>query len=228
MVYLFVGSDGPAKDTQLKEIRQQTLEKQTEQFNLDVLYARELTLKELQEKLFYLPVKSLKRILVIKGAQDLKEEARAYLSQYVKSPHKQTILVLDIDPQHQKGAIARHEKTESFIRQISRYAKTIRFHENIAPNTFSLGRQINLRRPDVALRVLHELLKNSDERKLAPLILGALRVNFEREISDSLELRRRLKLLLTCDLEIKTGKLKLSFALEKLIIALCGLRKTLH
>jgi len=228
MVYLFVGSDPPAKDAQLKKIRLQALDQHTEQFNLDVLYARDTSLKELQEKLFYLPVKSLKRVVVVKGAEDLKEESREYLAQYVKTPPKQTILVLDIDTRQQKGAFGKNDRLESFIRRISGYAKTIRFQEDPRPDTFSLGRQINLRRPDAALKILRELTRFNDERKLAPLILGVLRANFEREVAEPLELRRRLKLLLACDLEIKTGKLKASFALEKLIVALCGLRKALH
>ena len=66
MVYLFIGQDSPAKDIELNRIKKEFLSKELEEFNLDILYAESLALKGLQEKLLALPVKSLKRILVIK------------------------------------------------------------------------------------------------------------------------------------------------------------------
>jgi hypothetical protein len=55
------------------------------------------------------------------------------------------------------------------------------------------------------------------------MILGGLRSNYERNVFKPLERRKRLKLLLNCDIEIKTGRLKPELALEKLVAGLCYL-----
>ena len=64
-VYLFIGQDSRSKDLKLKRIKEELLPAAITDFNLDVLYARELNLVELQEKLLSLPCKAEKRIIVI-------------------------------------------------------------------------------------------------------------------------------------------------------------------
>jgi len=211
MVYLFIGQDSLSKDIQLKKIRQEFLDKNTEQFNLDILYAKELALKDLQERLICLPVKSSKRIVVIKDAQNLKEDVKEFVLQYVKKPYKKIIFILDI---------SYAEKPDEFINRLYRYAKIIRFRETQAVDTFTIGRWIALKRPGYALRVLDQLLKNGERPER---ILGGLRYIWERDSASPLKIRRKLKLLLNCDIDIKRGRLKPVFALEKLIISLCGL-----
>lgn len=216
MVYLFIGEDAALKDIQLKAIKKEFLNKEIEQFNLDVLYAKELTLKDLQERLFYLPVNNPKRLVVIKDAQNLKEDAREFMLKYAKEPHKQIILVLDI---------SRRDKSEEFINHIYRYAKVYCFKETKQPDAFTLGRQIALKRADYALRLLHQLLKAGERPER---ILGGLRYSLERNSAAPLEMKRGLKFLLNCDIDIKTGRLKPVFALEKLVIKLCGPGKPFH
>lgn len=216
MVYLFIGEDPALKDIQLKAIRKEFLKKETEQFNLDILYAKELTLKDLQERLFYLPVKNPKRIVIVKDAQNLREDAKDFILNYVKEPHKQIVLVLDI---------SQRDSLEEFISHADRYAKTYYFKETKRPDTFTLNRQIALKRPDYALRVLNQLLKAGERPER---ILGGLRYSLERETAPPLEMKRKLRFLLNCDIDIKTGKIKPVFALERLIIKLCGLGKSFH
>jgi len=216
MVYLFIGEDCLSKDAQLKAIRQQFLSKKTEQFNLDILYAKELTLHNLQERLLCLPVNSPTRIVVVKDAQDLREDIRQYFLKYVQAPFKQIILILDINQQ---------AKSDEFINQIYRYAKVFRFKEARRLDTFTLNRQIALKKPDYALRVLNQLLKEGERPER---ILGGLRYAWERDVTTPIELKKRLKLLLNCDIDIKTGRLKPLFALEKLVVNLCGLEKPFH
>lgn len=213
MVYLFIGQDPLSKDSKLKTIRQEFLNKDTEQFNLDILYARELTLKGLQEKLLYLAVKNPKRIVVIKDAQNLKEDLREFILKYVKKPSQQVILILDL---------SQPTKPDEFIKHLYKYAKICRFKETPRLDTFTLSRAIIAKRADYALGVLNQLLKNGERPER---ILGGLRYTWEREALTPLQTRRRLQLLLNCDIEIKTGRLKPSFALEKLVICLCGLGK---
>jgi DNA polymerase III delta subunit len=210
MVYLFIGEDHPSKELQLKKIKQEFLSKGTEQFNQDILYGKELHLKDLQEKLFSLPVNSPKRLVVIKAFQDLKEEVRPFLLNYVKKPYKQVVLVLDAD--------ANYLKAGEFINSIARQAKVLRFKEMPTLNTFTLGRAIMAKKPDYALVTLNQLLQSGERPER---ILGGLRFVCEKDSTNTLETKKRIKLLLACDIEIKTGKLKPSFALEKLVVSLC-------
>lgn len=210
MIYLFLGQDPLSKDAQLHKLRQQYLPKTTQEFNLDILYAKELTLKALQEKLLFLPASAGKRLVVIRNCQDLKEEVRDFLLAYARKPYPQVILVLDAET---------YDRKNTFLNQILRFTKPVRFKEEVRPDTFALARQIEMRRADFALRVLNQLLSNGERPER---ILGGLRYAWEKEAGNALESRRRLKYLLNCDVEIKTGKLKPQFALEKMVISLCG------
>jgi DNA polymerase III delta subunit len=215
MVYLFLGQDNPSKDIQLKKLKQEFLRKELEQFNLDTLYGRELTLKNLQEKLLCLPLKSPKRIIIIKGAQDLSSDVKEFIISYVKTPPKQVVLVLDIN---------KPDKKDEFINHIYKYVKILHFTETQRQDVFNLGRSIEAGRADYALRILNQLLR---EGKKPEMILGGLRYSLERSSAGSLQIRKRLQFLLNCDFQIKTGRLKPVFALEKLVINLCSLGKHL-
>lgn len=209
-LYLLIGQDSFSKDIKLKSIKQEFLAKDIEDFNLDILYARDLSLMGLQEKLLCLPFKAKKRIIVIKDAQALKNEAKEFLVKYIKKPLNQSmLLVLDIN---------RHDPKDEFITHISRYGKIFRFQEPRPPDTFMLGRQIDLKRTDYALRMLHQLLQNGEKPER---ILGGLRHSWQRNAF-------RLKFLLNCDIDIKTGRLKPDFALERLVVSLCGPDKFSH
>ena len=216
MVYLFLGQDSLSKDIQLRQIKEQSLAKNVEQFNLDTIYARELDLKGLQEKFLLLPVNNPKRMIVIKDAQLLKDECRRFIIDYAKDPDNRLDLVLDVD---------KYDKRDGFINELSRYAKTVRFREEPKVDAFVLSRAIEMKKPDQALRLLAQLLRDGERPER---ILGGLRFAWERSVNYPQEAKRRLKLLLACDIDIKTGKLKPDFALEKLVIGLCGAGKPLH
>lgn len=212
--HLFIGQDALAKDIKLKTLRQELFPRQLEQFNLDVLYARELNLKTLQEKLLSLPIRTKKRLVVIKGAQELKEETKKFILGYVKNPYPGVVLVLDI---------GRQEPRDELLSGICRYAQVYYFKTTPLPDTFMLSRQIDLRRPDYALRMLYQLLKNGEKPER---ILGGLRYSCERETVHAQAKKKRLRLILNCDVDIKTGRLSAPFALEKLVVKLCCLGKS--
>lgn len=216
MVYLFIGEDSLSKDTQLKKIKQQFLTKNTQEFNLDVLYGKELTLKEFQEKLEYLPLKSTRRIVVVKNAQELRQDVREYLTRYVRNPHSHTLLVLDITKRQEKDAL---------VVLLQRYCKIFRFKEALKNDTFTLSRTITHKKADQALKILYQLLKDGERPER---ILGGLRYAWEKEVSSAQEMRKKLMFLLECDIDIKTGRLKPGFALEKLVVRLCGLGEPFH
>lgn len=209
-VYLFLGQDSLAKDLKLKSIKQSLLNPGTEDFNFDVLYARDLSLKLLQERLLSIPANAAKRIVVIRAAQALKKDLQEFILGYVKKPLAHVVLILDAE---------RYDIRDQFIGRTAKAAQLVRFKDNIEPDTFVLARQINLRKTAYALKTLNQLLDNGEKPEW---ILGGLRYATERDVVHLPEKKKRLKLLLSCDVDIKTGKLKPVFALEKLIISLCG------
>ncbi|MFA5092770.1 MAG: hypothetical protein WC543_02340 [Candidatus Omnitrophota bacterium] len=209
-VYLLIGQDIAAKETQLRKIKQEALSKDLQDFNLDILYANEIKLKDIQERFLAIPLKSEKRIVVIKEADSLDDASRDFLLAYAKKPFKQLILVLDF-PQY--------DYKDEFVKAISSYASLMRFKEITNPDTFALNRQIELRKTDYALEVLSQLLKNGQAPER---ILGGLRFAWEKQDIQSQIAKRKLKLLLNCDIEIKTGRLRPAFALEKLVVNLCA------
>ena len=70
--------------------------------------------------------------------------------------------------------------------------------------------------------MLKKLLDNAEP---AQKILGGLRYVFENRGDSVQDSRRKLQLLLACDVEVKTGKLKPEMALEKLVVLLSCLRQ---
>jgi DNA polymerase III delta subunit len=210
MVYLLIGQDPAAKEIQLRKIKQEFLPPQLQDFNLDTLYAQEIKLKELQERLLALPLKSAKRIMVIKDADRLNKEAQGFLLTFCRKLPKQLVLVLDFQ---------RYDYRDEFIKGIGAHGRVLRFKEPVNPDTFALNRQIELRKADSALRLLDQLLKNGEAPER---ILGGLRYAWEKQDIRSRSSKKKLRLLLGCDLEIKTGRLKPPFALEKLVVSLCS------
>lgn len=216
MVYLLIGQDIQSKENQLRKIKQEFLPKELQDFNLDTLYAKETALKDIQERFLIIPLKSAKRVVVIKDADSLDEACRDFLLAYAKKPNKQLVLVLMLE---------HYDYQDSFIKNISQIVKVMRFKETVNPDTFALNRQIELKKTDYALRLLNQLLKNGEAPER---ILGALRYAWEKQGIQNLEAKRKIKLLLGCDVEIKTGRLKPAFALEKLVIGLCGFVQATH
>lgn len=210
MVYLLTGQDIQAKEIQLKKIKQEFLSPELQDFNSDTLYAKEITLKDIQERLLAIPLKSANRVVVIKDAHSLDQESSDFLLAFSKNPQKQVILVFDF---------AHYDPKNELIQGISAQAQLIRFKETINPDAFVLNRQIELRKTDLALRILNQLLENGEAPER---ILGGLRYAWEKQGQGGSDARKKLKLLLNCDIEIKTSRLKPAFALEKLVVSLCG------
>lgn len=212
-VYLFIGQDSLSKDIILKKLKNSFLTAETQYFNLDVLYGRELTLKGLQEKLLNLPFMAKKRIVVVKDSQSLKDDIKGFIVNYVKKPQDKIILVLDIN---------KYSPQDDFIRQVLRYSEVSRFKEDVHVDTFVLSRAIDSRKPTYALKVLDQLLRNGEKPER---ILGGLRYSWENSVANAFDVRRKLGLLLDCDINMKTGRLKPDFALERLVVNLCCFAK---
>ena len=209
MVYLFVGQDSISKDARIDKIKKEFLPHDLQDFNLDILHGKGLALEQLQERFLCLPFRAKHRVLILRDAQAVKEEIKDFLVKCAKSQNAQIIMILDLD---------RYKPNVDFIRRFTGYAQILRFSEQEEPNIFFLSKQIELRRITPSLKILKQLLKNGERPEK---ILGGLRSVWQRSISSPQESRKRLEFLLSCDLEIKTGRLKPPFALEKCIVSLC-------
>lgn len=207
--YLFIGADPLAKDARIQKIKEEHLGQSPQYFNFDVLHAKELNLPALQEKILYLPLKSAKRVIVIRDTQHLKTDCRNFMLDYLTKPDRGVVLIFEIE---------RYNPKDEFIGELSRLTQAARFNEPVSVNTFTLSRQIGARKTLEALKVLNQLLENGEKPER---ILGGLRYAGENDA-------RRIKALLDCDIDIKTGRLKAPFALEKLVIRLCSFGKPVH
>ena len=218
-VYLFLGQDildqenSSLKEKELNKLKT-CLPKQTRDFNLDVLHCNDRTfsLKALQEKLLFMPTGDGARIVVVRSLQDAQPEVKEFLVGYVRNPSVGIILVLDVDKFDPKNA---------FVKGVSPYAQILRFRVDAQASTFTLSSLIEDKRTADALEILHELLDSGEKPER---IMGGLRASWTRYPADPLILKKKLKILLQCDLDIKTGKIKPVFALERLIVNLCGFR----
>jgi len=121
-------------------------------------------------------------------------------------------LVLDIEEVKAK---------DEFIETIKRFAQVCYFREERHVDVFALSRQIELKRTAPSLEILDHLLKHGEKPER---ILGGLRASWERNITDPAQAKKRVKLLLACDIDIKTGRIKPVFALERLVVNLCSLK----
>ena len=212
-LYLLIGQDAPSKDVKINKIKESFLSKNLEHFNLDTLYGRELALKFFQEKAVLLPVQAKKRIIIIRQAQAMKDDIKKFILENLATILSKIILILDI---------GRFDSKDDFLRKISAQALVYRFGEQVQADAFTLSRQIEFKKTDYALKTLSKLLENGERPER---ILGGLRFAWERRSGSSAGITKRLKLLLNCDIDIKTGKLKPEFALEKLVVSLCALMK---
>jgi len=208
-LYLLAGQDSLSKDSRITQIKKALLPAQIESFNLDILHSEGLSLKELQEKLLCLPVRAKKRLLIIRQAESLKEELREFLLEYAKDPPQHLVLVLDSEQFNPK---------DDFLLRIARLAQVFRFKENIPVNTFTLIRQIEAKRADSALKLLHQLLKEGEKPER---ILGGLRHALLRNAGGVRRVKAVSRLLLDCDLALKTSRVRPDFALEKAVVELC-------
>ena len=209
-VYLLIGQDITAKTAFFKQLKEKFLPPELQDFNFDILYAQKIKLQEIQERFLALPLNNAKRLILIKDAQLLDAVAQDFILAFVQKPQTQLILALDFQ---------NYDYKQGLIKGLAGKAEIIRFQETINPDTFTLSRQIDAKKTDQALRILNQLLRNGEP---AERILGGLRYAWEKQNIQSLGAKGKLALLLTCDLEIKTSRLKPACALEKLVVSLCA------
>jgi DNA polymerase III delta subunit len=215
-LYLLAGQDSPAKDAALEQIKQACLPAQNiRDFNFDTLYGREITVAFLQEKLLFLPLEAGNRLVVIRHCQDMKADVKEYLIEYCRQPHPVVTLVLEF---------SRYEQKDKLITALGSIAQMQVFKQDVVQNVFDLARMIEAGKSAESLRLLNQLLHKGEKPEM---IMGGLRSSLTRSGSPK-TIKTVNQLLLQCDVTVKTGSLKPTFALERLVVTLCSLRIGLH
>ena len=215
MVYLFIGQDSVSKDAALARLKKEILAEQTAHFNLDTIHGKDSSLQQLQELLLLMPTEGCRRMLVVRGIEELKPETKEFLLGYVKKGTKAENVVLVLDA-------GRSQPKDQFLDGLKTCCKTVYFREERRWTVFDLARAMEAGNAAESLRILHRLLGDGEKPER---LMGGLRAAWQKNVAAPAELQRRLKLLLASDLDIKTGKAKPNLVLERLIIGLCGFRK---
>ncbi len=209
LLYLFVGQDCPAKDAALTALKQSLVPENAASFNIDILYCRDSDLRDIQEKLLVLPAGAQRRLVVLKGLAQAKKDLKDFLLGYARAPAGHVVLVMDAGETADK---------DTFIDALASCCRVQRFGQPPRRNVFDLARSIETGRAAESLRILNELLGRGEKPEM---ILGGIRHALSRSGSRQ---KKISLLLLESDLAIKTGGLKPSFALEKLVVRLCAFK----
>lgn len=212
MVYLFIGQDSISKDAALEKLKQETSPQRSSHFDHDTLYGKDTNLKKLQELLLFFPFRG-SRMVVVRNAHELKDEAKKFLLEFVKKPHDRLELVLDVE---------HNDLRNIFLEGLKKHCRVSYFKEKRQWTVFDLARAMEARDCRESLGILNRLLSDGEKPER---LLGGLRASWQRRMNDPRELERRLRLLLDCDVAIKTGRLKPTLVLERLVIGLCAGRK---
>lgn len=209
MIYLFTGEDFFSKQEKISSLKKELFPPGTESFNYDSFQAKELTLPLLKELLSRLPVSAKQRLLVIKDILKLKPDIQEYLLGQTALPGF-VVLVLDI------ASLPREQNV--FLKGLLKVSKVVNFKSPPEINAFGLARVIERGNASGALNILADLLAAGERPER---ILGALRYQFVRPGVTLEETRDKIRLLLETDNNLKTGRIKGSFALEALVVRLC-------
>jgi DNA polymerase III delta subunit len=206
-IYLLVGENEISKLNKIKKLKNELLSNSIQDFNLQVLSAKALNLKALEEALLFLPVKTKKSLLIIRNVEDLPKECKEKLISYIKKPSPQLILILE----------ATH--LDKDIERITKYAQTLYFYSVRQYNTFDLAKAIRNKNQTFALSVLSNLLERGEKPQK---ILGGLIWQWEQmaKYLSREKIDKGFKILLETDLNIKSSRLTMKTALEISIIKL--------
>lgn len=212
-VYLFVGQDYPAKRQKIAHLKKEMFGPEVEDFNFDLLYAKDATVKKLRERLMSLPTKNQKRMVWLKDVASANASVKAFLSEYVRSPYERVILILDFE---------KNDPQDNLLKTLKKHGQIFYFKERPVSDAFDLAEAIKTKDLSSALVLLHRLLSDGHRPET---ILGGLRSSLENYIFSPVLWSKAARYLLLCDIELKTTGLRPRefgerFALEKLLVRL--------
>ena len=211
MIYLFLGSDLPAKDAKISEIKNKFFKDSQEAlaFDLDNLDARELGENTLKQAFLTLPVIAPHRLIVLRQVHKLKAADIQVLIKFCQKPAKHCDVILESSENSLKGE----------LKDLPLYAKGAVLGKPEGPNVFDMTKLITAHRSGDALKMLDGFYRDN----IHPLqIMGAL-VWFwgkDGKVLGKERFERGLKALEEADLNIKRSRLEPQYAVEKLVVEL--------
>ncbi len=211
MIYLFLGSDLPAKDARITEIKNKFFKNSREalSFDFDNLDAGELGADALKKALLSLPVIAPHRLIILRQVHKLKSADIQVLINFCRKPEKHCDVILESGEDTLKGD----------LKDLPLYCKGVVMALPEAPNVFDMTRLITANRSNEALKMLNGFYR-ADVRPLA--VMGALVWYWGKEgkLLGKERFERGLKALEEADLNIKRSRLNPQYAVEKLVVEL--------
>lgn len=207
-IYLIIGDNEIPKLNKIESLKKEILSAETLEFNIEILFAKEIEPAKLEEALLRLPVKTDRRLLIVRNIEDLTKDCRQKIIAYVNKPHPWIALVLEGDI------------TDKEAGQVAARAQIFRFSKVRPPDVFALGRAIDNKNQALALSILSDLMVRGER---PPKIMGGLIWHWEntkRSLSPE-KIKKGFEALLEADLNIKLSRLKPNIALELLVVKLC-------
>ena len=213
MTYLLLGSDGPAKDLQITEIKKKVVDVDTFQFDCEVLHANKLDPADLKKALLALPALAKKRLVVIRTIEKFNQQNKDIILTFLKQDQPHVDVILDSNEA---------ELSNAFLKDVAQLAKVIQFKKEIPANVFDMTNAIAAQKTTQALKILGDLLAAD----IHPLqIMGGL-VWFWGKSKNRVRnenFHQGLRVLQDTDLNIKRSRLKPEHALEVLVVKLSSL-----
>lgn len=215
MVYLLIGDDGEKKDSQLAQIRKQTLKTQdSTHFDYDVLYANKLDAQDLKKGLGTLPFIAPARLVIVRDCHKLTTQNKKILEDFLSTQSQHLVLVLESSA---------WTLSDAFVKLIKPHAQIIDLFKKQPVSVFDLTKAMGSRRLPEALQMLSELFQEGSH----PLqIMGGLVWFWGNKCKQRLnpsQFAQGLQTLSQADLNIKRSRLKPEQAMEVCVTKLSGL-----
>ena len=217
MIYFLLGKDNTSKETKIAELRKKYLPSpEAQKFDYEVLHANKLNPQILKKALLSLPAMAGKRLILIRDSHTLNPHNKKLIMEFVSSNFAETMTVLILESS-ELGA------NDSFVKKIKPFTKApiMTGAPEKKANVFDMTRAMTGRRKTEALKILSELFSDG----VHPLqIMGGLVWfwgNKAKKITPSFE--QGLAALQEADLNIKRSRLKPEYAIEVLVVKLCGI-----
>lgn len=214
MTYLILGEDSPTKDQKIAELKRKYLTSPDAfHFDYEMLYASKLDPADLKKALLSLPVTAPQRFVFLREAHKLKAQQQTIIADFLAAAVDKTVLAMESD---------QWTESDSFVRKIKPFVKITGAAAAENVNVFDMTRAMTRKQPGEALKILFDLIGSG----IHPLqIMGGL-VWFWGKTAGQIPAQRHkkgLRMLQEADLNIKRSRLKEDYALEILVVKLCGL-----
>ncbi len=213
MNYLFLGSDGPAKDQKIGEIKKKVFKVNTFEFDYEVLHAHKLDSSDLKKALLALPAIAEKRLVVLRQIDKLNPHNKELILEFLRQDTAHVDLIFESDES---------ETSTVFLKELAKSAQVVHFKKEIPSNVFDMTNAISARKPAEALTILGNLLTDD----IHPLqIMGGV-VWFWGKSKNRVSVEnfeKGLRVLQDADLNIKRSRVKPEHALEMAVVKLSSL-----